>query len=119
MVPRPRPGKRRRDILANAIRGSLLIAAGIFDRERAVVLNVWRGQRQRLRFGGAYRYGQPTRQERLPRAYFIAFSPIHNPNYRTIDGKFTEDQESHGGQSLTRSKRFYVSRSARWMNAAS
>ena len=50
-----RPGERRRDVLADAIRGSLLVAAGIFDRERAVVLNLRRGQRQRIRFGGAYR----------------------------------------------------------------
>ena len=50
-----RPGERRRDVLADAIRGSLLVAAGIFDRERAVVLNLWRGQRQRIRFGGADR----------------------------------------------------------------
>src|SRR6185437_3411040 len=56
-----RPGERRRDVLADAIRASLLVAARILERQRAVVLDRRRGQREHLRSGRTERAGQRER----------------------------------------------------------
>src|SRR5580704_17632245 len=66
-----RPGERRRDVFADAVGATLFIGAGVFDSQRAVVLDLRRGQGEHVRrMRDAERQYQTARREQASEAVF-------------------------------------------------